>query len=135
MLRNFIFVEKEPEEAEWISSSKGCIEEEYEQQPPEPPESQREEIGEAEKEPTREDISVPSFLPALDKITPQRSARAATNHNYRHLDNSNSRTKPVPCTFGNPAPALEPIDDGQRANYAETAMSFITKEIEPGNIP
>ena len=91
-------MEKEPEEAEWISSSKGCIEEEYEQQPPEHPESQREEIGEAEKEPTREDISVPSFLPALDKITPRRSARAATNHNYCHLDNPNSRTKPVPHT-------------------------------------
>jgi hypothetical protein len=41
----------------------------------------------------------------------------------------------VPHTFGNPAPALEPIDNGQWANYAETAMSFITKEIETSNVP
>jgi hypothetical protein len=70
-VEEFIFVEKEPKEAKWVSSSKGCIEEECEQQPLE---SQREEVGKVEKEPTREDISVPSFLPALDKIMPRHSA-------------------------------------------------------------
>jgi len=68
-LRNFIFTEKEPEEAKWVSSSRGCIEE-CEQQPSE---RQREEAGKADKEPTREEVLVPSFLPALDKIIPQRS--------------------------------------------------------------
>ena len=130
--RNFIFAEKEPEEAEWVSSSRGCIEEECEQQPSE---TQRESAGEADMEPTREEVSVPSFLPALDKIMPRRSARAATDHNYCRLDNPNSRAKPVPRTFGNPAPVLEPIDDGQQANYAQTNVSFITQEIEPRNVP
>jgi len=130
--RNFIFAEKEPEEAEWVSSSRGCIEEECEQQPSE---TQRELAGEADMEPTREEVSVPSFLPALDKIMPRRSVRAATDHNYRRLDNPNSRAKPVPRTFGNPAPVLEPIDDGQQANYAQTNVSFITQEIEPRNVP
>ena len=135
--RNFIFAEKEPEEAEWVSSSRGCIEKECEQQPSEqqPSETQREEAGEADKEPTREEVLIPSFLPALEKITPRRSARAATNHNYRHLNNPNSRAKPAPRTFGNPAPALEPIDDEQQVNYAQTSVSFITQEIEPRDVP
>ena len=135
--RNFIFTEKEPEEAEWVSSSRGCIEKECEQQPFEqqPSETQREEAGEADKEPTREEVLIPSFLPALEKITPRRSARAATNHNYRHLNNPNSRAKPAPRTFGNPAPALEPIDDEQQVNYAQTSVSFITQEIEPRDVP
>jgi hypothetical protein len=67
VLRNFIFTEKEPEKAKWVSSSRGCIEEECEQQPSE---TQRESAGEADMEPTREEVSVPSFLPALDKIVP-----------------------------------------------------------------
>jgi hypothetical protein len=95
---------------------------------------QREEASEADKEPTREEVSVPSFLPALDKIAPQRSARAAADH-CRRLDNPNSLAKSAPRTFGNPAPALEPIDDGQQANYAQTIMRFITQKIEPRNIP
>jgi hypothetical protein len=71
-LRNFIFTEKEPEEAEWVSSLRGCIEEECEQQPSEqqPSKTQREEAGEADKKPTREEVLVPLFLPALEKITP-----------------------------------------------------------------
>jgi hypothetical protein len=130
--RNFIFAEKEPEELEWVGSSRGCIEGGCEQQPSE---TQREEAGEADKEHIREEVSAPSFLPALDKITPRRSARAAIYHNYCHLHNPNSRAKPAPRTFGNPAPALEQIEDGQQANYAQTNNSFITQEIEPRNIP
>jgi hypothetical protein len=65
VLKNFTFAEKEPDEVE-IG----------------PSELQREEASEADKEPTREEVSVPSFLPALDKIAPQRSARAAADHNY-----------------------------------------------------
>jgi len=93
--------------------------------------------GRQSRQGTYKGESISTLIPAraLDKITPQCSVQAATDHNYCHLANPNSCAKPAPCTFENPAPSLEQIDNEQQANYAWTNISFITQESELKNIP